>query len=70
MSCNSGMHYYTHCIKVRECAVSWLIGVDVGGTFTDFFVYNARSNAIRLFKTPSTPDNPAAAIVDGVVESC
>jgi N-methylhydantoinase A len=48
--------------------VSWLIGVDVGGTFTDFFVYNARSNAIRLFKTPSTPDNPAAAIVDGVVE--
>jgi N-methylhydantoinase A len=62
------MHYYTHCIKVGNAAVSWLIGVDVGGTFTDFFVYNARSNAIRLFKTPSTPDNPAAAIVDGVVE--
>jgi N-methylhydantoinase A len=50
--------------------VTWLIGVDVGGTFTDFFAYNAKTQAVRLFKTPSTPHNPAAAIVDGFIEMC
>jgi N-methylhydantoinase A len=50
--------------------VTWLIGVDVGGTFTDFFAYNARARTVRLFKTPSTPSNPAAAIVDGFAEMC
>jgi N-methylhydantoinase A len=50
--------------------VTWLIGVDVGGTFTDFFAYNAKTHAVRLFKTPSTPHNPAAAIVDGFIEMC
>jgi N-methylhydantoinase A len=50
--------------------VSWLIGVDVGGTFTDFFAYETHARAIRLFKTPSTPDNPATAIADGLIELC
>ncbi len=50
--------------------MSWLIGVDVGGTFTDFFACDARSDVVRLFKTPSTPDNPAAAIADGLGELC
>ncbi len=48
----------------------WLVGVDVGGTFTDFFAYDARTQVVRLFKTPSTPHNPAAAIVDGLLEMC
>jgi N-methylhydantoinase A len=50
--------------------VSWLVGVDVGGTFTDFFAYDARTRVTRLFKTPSTPHNPAAAIADGLGELC
>ena len=50
--------------------MTWLIGVDVGGTFTDFFAYETRSRAIRLFKLPSTPQNPGAAIADGLVELC
>lgn len=48
--------------------MDWLIGVDVGGTFTDFFAYNASARSFRLFKRPSTPHNPAAAIVEGVRE--
>ena len=52
------------------CAVSWLVGVNVGGTFTDFFACDARTHVTRLFKTPSTPRNPAAAIADGLREMC
>jgi len=48
--------------------VSWLVGVDVGGTFTDFFAHHARTRVTRLFKIPSTPSNPAAAIADGLRE--
>lgn len=50
--------------------MSWLVGVDVGGTFTDFFAYDARARVVHLFKTPSTPHNPAAAIADGLGELC
>src|ERR1700755_2838663 len=39
------------------------VGVDTGGTFTDF-VYMAGSHA-RVFKVPSTPDDPSRAIVEG-----
>lgn len=54
----------------RGLQVTWLIGVDVGGTFTDFFAYESQSRQIRLFKTPSTPQNPANAIADGLVALC
>src|SRR5438093_5586415 len=50
--------------------MEWLIGVDVGGTFTDFFAYHSPSHAVRLFKRASTPQNPAAAIVEGLRELC
>jgi N-methylhydantoinase A len=48
--------------------MDWMIGVDVGGTFTDFFAFDAASGAIHLHKTPSTPDDPAAAVVAGLRE--
>ncbi len=44
----------------------WLIGIDVGGTFTDFHALDTASGAVRLFKHPSTPADPAAAILDGL----
>src|SRR5262245_40864077 len=50
--------------------VSWLIGVDVGGTFTDFFALDGSTGTIRVYKRPSTPENPASAIVDGMRELC
>ena len=40
------------------------IGIDTGGTFTDFVV--ARGSRVDSFKIASTPHNPAEAILDGI----
>src|ERR1044072_393016 len=40
------------------------VGVDTGGTFTDF-VYVSGGRA-RGFKVPSTPDDPSRAIIEGL----
>ncbi|WP_448574502.1 hydantoinase/oxoprolinase family protein [Thermomicrobium sp.] len=40
------------------------VGVDTGGTFTDFVVLDG--TGVRLHKEPSTPDDPARAIVRGL----
>ncbi|HEX4946095.1 MAG TPA: hydantoinase/oxoprolinase family protein, partial [Blastocatellia bacterium] len=44
------------------------IGVDTGGTFTDFIAIQERR--ILSFKVPSTPDNPARAILTGIERVC
>ena len=44
----------------------WYIGVDVGGTFTDFYVLEETSGTVHAGKRPSTPDNPARAIIEGL----
>ncbi|MCC2687413.1 MAG: N-methylhydantoinase, partial [Rhizobiaceae bacterium] len=46
----------------------WSIGVDVGGTFTDLFAFDRDSGRVALHKTPSTPANPADAILAGLRE--
>lgn len=43
-----------------------LLGVDVGGTFTDFVLL--RGGVVEIAKRPSTPDDPGRAIIDGLVE--
>ncbi|MGA9768827.1 MAG: hydantoinase/oxoprolinase family protein, partial [Blastocatellia bacterium] len=40
------------------------VGIDTGGTFTDFVV--AKGSALTSFKLPSTPHNPARAILEGL----
>ena len=40
------------------------IGVDVGGTFTDFLLYDD-SGASSVFKTPSTPADPSIGVLNG-----
>lgn len=42
------------------------IGVDVGGTFTDFTIANAVTGDNLYFKVPSSPADPSVAIVDGI----
>ncbi|MDP7693554.1 MAG: hydantoinase/oxoprolinase family protein, partial [Vicinamibacterales bacterium] len=46
--------------------VTWTLGVDVGGTFTDFFAIEQATGRCWIYKVPSTPDNPANAIMDGL----
>jgi N-methylhydantoinase A len=53
----------------------WFIGVDVGGTFTDFYAFSDADEGgdggrERVHKTPSTPGNPARAILDGLDALC
>ncbi|MEM7172677.1 MAG: hydantoinase/oxoprolinase family protein [Pseudomonadota bacterium] len=48
--------------------MSWTVGVDVGGTFTDFFAHNEKSGQVHLAKRPSTPDDPGRAILQGLDE--
>ena len=44
----------------------WFIGVDVGGTFTDFHAMNISDGRVFLHKTPSTPNDPSLAIMTGL----
>ena len=48
--------------------MAWSVGVDVGGTFTDFYARNRRTGEVRLAKRPSTRDNPAQALLEGLQE--
>ena len=48
--------------------MSWIVGVDVGGTFTDFCAVSAASGEIRVAKRPSTRDNPGRAVIEGLGE--
>jgi len=41
------------------------IGVDVGGTFTDFVLLDPASGLLHLHKEPSTPDEPSRAVAIG-----
>ena len=40
------------------------IGVDIGGTFTDFIVYDESGNRVIIDKIPSTPQSPEKAVVE------
>jgi len=41
-----------------------IIGVDTGGTFTDFIYREGKE--WKVYKTLSTPANPAQAVLDGI----
>jgi len=42
------------------------LGVDTGGTFTDFVAFDA--SGLRFHKTLSTPDDPSRAVEQGIAE--
>ena len=47
--------------------MTYTIGIDVGGTFTDFYLKGA-GGADRIHKTLSTPDDPAEAAMRGLAD--
>jgi N-methylhydantoinase A/oxoprolinase/acetone carboxylase beta subunit len=47
-----------------------LVGIDIGGTFTDLALYDSSSDAVVVHKVRSTPDDPGRALVSGIVELC
>ncbi len=44
-----------------------LVSVDVGGTFTDMIIVD---EGLKHFKIPSTPKDPAKAVIQGFPEDC
>jgi N-methylhydantoinase A len=42
------------------------VGIDIGGTFTDFVVFNSALGLIETFKLLSTPNDPAEAVLTGM----
>ena len=44
------------------------IGIDVGGTFTDFVVYDMHDRSVRLLKVATTPADPSIGILGGLRE--
>ncbi|MCK4248092.1 MAG: hydantoinase/oxoprolinase family protein, partial [Methanomicrobia archaeon] len=41
-----------------------ILGADIGGTFTDFIL--VKDGTVETLKIPSTPQNPAEAVLEGV----
>lgn len=46
------------------------IGIDVGGTFTDLVFCDTGSGAMKIHKTPTTPDDPALGVMTGLRAIC
>jgi N-methylhydantoinase A len=43
-----------------------IVGIDIGGTFTDFVYYLRESKKIEFWKELTTPDDPVAAVIAGL----
>ena len=46
----------------------WRIGFDIGGTFTDFILYDSQERSVRLHKRLTTPHDPSEAALIGLGE--
>lgn len=60
------MTHHTPSRQVASTAEPVLVGIDVGGTFTDFVLFDGHRVAIH--KVPTTPDDQSRAIVAGLAE--
>lgn len=42
------------------------LGVDVGGTFTDFAIYDEETGKVSIHKILTTPENPSRGVMEGL----
>jgi N-methylhydantoinase A len=47
--------------------MTYRIGVDIGGTFTDFALFDENAAQIAIHKQLTTPDDPSRAVLEGVI---
>src|SRR5438105_1364404 len=45
---------------------SYRVGLDIGGTFTDFVLYDGAQRRIALYKCLTTPHDPSVAALEGL----
>lgn len=50
--------------------MSYRLGVDVGGTFTDVLLVDAVSGALHSAKVPSTPADSSIGVLNGIARVC
>ena len=48
--------------------MAYRVGVDIGGTFTDFCAFNDETNVIHTLKVLSAPENPGSEVMHGIRE--
>ncbi len=46
------------------------VGIDIGGTFTDFFFWDDETRSMTTLKVPSTPEDPSIAGAEGLQQLC
>jgi N-methylhydantoinase A len=49
--------------------MTWIAGIDVGGTFTDVVLINTKTREIRIRKVPTTVRNQAESFLRGLTET-
>lgn len=49
--------------------MSWIAGIDIGGTFTDLIALDTASGTVRLAKVPTTSDNQAFGVLAALDEA-
>jgi len=50
--------------------MSYRLGVDVGGTFTDVLLIDEASGAFHTAKVPSTPSDSSIGVLNGIEKAC
>src|ERR1700722_667996 len=48
--------------------MTWRVGVDSGGTFTDVCLFDDATGRVEVWKANSTPDDPSLGVATGVAE--
>ena len=51
-----------------SCSPRYRVGLDIGGTFTDFILLDCLTKAVRLHKCLTTPHDPAEGALAGLAE--
>lgn len=46
--------------------IKYLVGIDIGGTFTDLVIFDTENKSINIVKVPSTPNKPEEAVIKAI----
>ena len=50
--------------------MSYIVSVDVGGTFTDVILFDQDNKQLHITKTPSTPSDQSIGVMEGIRKIC
>ena len=61
------MENFKNQLKIKAIKMEYKIGIDVGGTFTDFLLTSEKGGS-EVYKVLSTPEDPSIALLNGLSE--